>query len=55
MEKQGVSQIFTKVHRPQANGKVERLFYSIKKYIKHFGSVEKTVEHYNFRRPHMNL
>ena len=55
MEKEGVRQIFTRVHRPQANGKVERLFYSIKKYIRHFGTVEKAIEYYNFRRPHMSL
>jgi len=55
MEKYGVEQIFTRVHRPQANGKVERLFYSIKKYAKHFGTIRKAVEYYNFRRPHMSL
>lgn len=55
MESYGVKQVFTRVHRPQANGKVERLFNSIKKYIKHFGTVEKAVEFYNYRRPHMSL
>lgn len=55
MERYNVEQIFTRVHRPQANGKVERLFYSIKKYAKHFGTVRKAVEYYNFRRPHMSL
>lgn len=55
MKKCGVQQIFTRVKRPQANGKVERLFQSIRKYAKHFGSVRKAVNFYNYKRLHMSL
>lgn len=55
LESIGVHQIFTRVHRPQANGKVERLFHTLKRHLKHFGSIEKSIEYYNFKRPHMSL
>ena len=53
--KHGVKHIKARVKHPQSNGKVERVFQSIYKYKLHFGSWEKAVEYYNFRRPHMSL
>jgi len=50
-----VKQIFTRVHHPQTNGKLERLFYTIERLTKHFGTVHKAIDYYNFRRPHMSL
>jgi putative transposase len=55
MESQGVHQVFTRVHRPQANGKIERLFCTLKRHMRHFGSIEASIEYYNLRRPHMSL
>ncbi len=50
-----VKQIFTRPHHPQTNGKLEKLNHTIKVHTKHFGTVEKSVEFYNFKRPHMSL
>ncbi|MDI6655136.1 MAG: IS481 family transposase, partial [Candidatus Hydrothermarchaeota archaeon] len=47
--------IKARVKHPQSNGKVERLFQTLLRLKKHFGSWERTVEYYNFRRPHMSL
>ena len=55
MKQMRVKQIFTRVHHPQTNGKLERLFHTIKRLIVHFGTVERAVEFYNFKRPHMSL
>lgn len=51
----GVKQIFARIKRPQANGKVERLISTIKRLWKELGSLEKAVEHYNYKRPHRSL
>ncbi len=51
----GVHQIFARIKRPQANGKVERLISTIKKLWREFGSLEKAIEHYNYKRPHRSL
>jgi len=50
-----VKQIFARVKRPQANGKVERLISTIKKLWRELGSLEKAVKHYNYKRPHRSL
>lgn len=50
-----VKQVFTRIHHPQTNGKLERLFYTIKRHAKHFGTINKSIDYYNFRRPHMSL
>ena len=50
-----IEHIKARVKHPQTNGKVERLISSLKRYYKHFGTWEKTVEFYNFKRPHMSL
>jgi putative transposase len=51
----GIEHIKARVKHPQTNGKAERLIQSLKKYHKHFGNWEKTIEFYNFKRPHMSL
>jgi len=50
-----VKQIFARIKRPQANGKVERLISTIKKLWRELGSLEKAIEHYNYKRPHRSL
>ncbi len=50
-----IEHIKARVKHPQSNGKVERLVGTLKKHEKDFGSLEKAVEYYNFRRPHMSL
>ena len=51
----GVQQIFARIKRPQANGKMERLIATIKRLWNELGSLEKAVEHYNYKRPHRSL
>ena len=55
LKEKGIKQIFARIKRPQANGKVERLISTIKKLWKELGSLEKAVEHYNYKRPHRSL
>lgn len=55
LKKDGVKQIFTRLHHPQTNGKLERLNFTLDVLCKHFHSMDKAVECYNFRRPHMSL
>ena len=51
----GVKQIFARIKRPQANGKVERLISTIKSLWKEFDSLDEAVKHYNYKRPHRSL
>lgn len=51
----GIKQIFTRVRYPQGNGKLERLNGTIKRLWKQLGSLDKAVEHYNYKRPHSGL
>lgn len=50
-----IEHVKARVKHPQSNGKVERLFATLRGLKEHFGSWEATVEYYNFRRPHMSL
>lgn len=50
-----IKQIFTRVRYPQGNGKLERLNGTIKRLWKQLGSLDKAVEHYNYKRPHFGL
>jgi len=50
-----VKPIYARVKHPQTNGKVERLFQTLVKGWKAFGSLKKAVEWYNDVRPHMSL
>ncbi len=51
----GVKPIYARVKHPQTNGKVERLFQTIKRGWKAFGSLQEAVKWYNVVRPHMSL
>jgi len=50
-----VHQIFARIKRPQANGKMERLILTIKRLWIALGSFEKAVEHYNYKRPNRSM
>jgi len=51
----GIKQIFTRVRYPQGNGKLERLNGTIKRLWEQLGSLDKAIEHYNYKRPHCGL
>jgi hypothetical protein len=51
----GIKQIFARVRYPQGNGKLERLNGTIKRLWSQLGSLDKAVEHYNYKRPHSGL
>jgi transposase InsO family protein len=55
VKKQGIKQIFTRIRYPQGNGKLERLNGTIKCLWHQLGSLDKAVEHYNYKRPHSGL
>lgn len=55
VKKHEIKQIFTRVRYPQGNGKLERLNGTIKVLWKQLGSLDKAVEHYNYKRPHSGL
>jgi len=55
LKEYGVQQIFARVKRPQANGKMERLISTIKRLWVELGSLEKVIQHYNYKRPHRSL
>ena len=51
----GIQHIKARVKHPQSNGKLERFVHTVRELHKHFGDLNKVVEYYNFRRPHMSL
>ena len=55
LKSNGVKPIYARVKHPQTNGKIERLFQTLEKGWKHFGSLDKSVDWYNNIRPHMSL
>ncbi len=50
-----IKHILARVNHPQTNGKVERLFGTVKQKRKEFGSLEELFHWYNQVRPHMSL
>jgi len=50
-----IKHIFTRIRYPQGNGKLERLNGTIKRLWGQLGSLDKSVEHYNYKRPHTGL
>jgi putative transposase len=51
----GIKHIKSRVKHPQSNGKAERAIQTIKKLWKELGSLDRAVEHYNYKKPHMSL
>lgn len=51
----GIKHIKARVKHPQSNGKAERAVGTIKRLWDKFGSLEKAVKHYNYKRPHRSL
>ena len=51
----GVQQIFARVHRPQGNGKMEKLNGTIKKLMRKGLSFDNAIKHYNYKKPHLGL
>ena len=51
----GSKHIKARVKHPQSNGKAERAIQTIKKLWKGLGSLDKAVEFYNYKKPHMSL
>ena len=51
----GSKHIKARVKHPQSNGKAERVIQTIKKLWKELGSLDKTIEFYNYKKPHMSL
>jgi len=55
LEQLGIEHIKTRIHHPQTNGKLERLFETVQQLKPHFGTLRKTINYYNNKRPHMSL
>ena len=55
LKRVGSKQIKARVKHPQSNGKAERAIQTIKKLWNELGSLDKAVEHYNHKKPHMSL
>ena len=51
----GIKHIKARVKHPQSNGKAERVIGTLKQLWNYFGSLDKAVEYYNYKRPHMSL
>jgi putative transposase len=51
-----IQHILARVKHPQTNGKMERWFGTLERLLIHFdGNVDRAVQFYNFKRPHMSL
>ena len=55
LEEYSIKHVKARVKHPQSNGKVEKASDTIMKLYQHFESWDRTVEYYNFERPHMSL
>lgn len=53
--KQGIEHLYTRVHHPQTNGKMERFFQTYEKKRGMFKTLEELVHWYNQERMHMSL
>jgi len=51
----GSKHIKARVKHPQSNGKAERAIQTIKKLWNGLGSLDRAVEFYNYKKPHMSL
>lgn len=55
LDKKSIDHVKARVKHPQSNGKVEKLGDTMYKLKQAFGSWEKAIAYYNFRRPHWSL
>lgn len=55
LKEKGIKHILGRVNHPQTNGKVERLFGTVKQKRKEFPNLETLFHWYNHVRPHMSL
>lgn len=55
LRERGIKHIKARVKHPQSNGKAERVIGTLKQLWNHFGSLDKAIDYYNYRRPHMSL
>lgn len=55
LDELGIEHIKARIHHPQTNGKLERFFETVQQLKPHFGTMRKTLNYYNNRRPHMSL
>lgn len=56
IERMGTEHILSRIKHPQSNGKMERFWFTLEKLLPHFNnSIDATIAHYNFKRPHMSL
>ncbi len=55
LKEKGIKHILGRINHPQTNGKIERLFGTIKQKRKEFPSLEAQFHWYNNVRPHMSL
>ena len=52
----GIRQVLSRVRHPQTNGKVERFFRTVQDKMEWFeGDLDRLMEWYNYKRPHMSL
>jgi putative transposase len=51
----GIQHLKARIKHPQANGKAERAIGTIKRLWDKTGSLDKAVQHYNYKRPHRSL
>ncbi len=54
LKRLGIEHIMAKVKRPQSNGKIERFFGTLKRLLRHFGDLDRSVACYN-NRFHLSL
>ena len=55
LDELGIEHIKARIHHPQTNGKLERFFETVQQLKPHFGTMRKTLNYYNNKRPHMSL
>ena len=55
LKKEKIEHVYTAVHHPQTNGKLERLFGTFERKKKEFKSLKAFVEWYNTLKPHISL
>ena len=55
LQSYGIKHIKARVKHPQSNGKVERVYQTIKALRRNFSCLDDTVCYYNFQRPHSSL